>query len=269
MYIFRSVKKSIKKIKVKLKHHGALLFDHKPKVLVLVYHRVCPEVTFNPLSTIVLYEIFKKQIDAILEKYPIISLSDALKQCNLGKPRNQIQIVLTFDDGYVDNYEIVFPILKKKGISAVFFLTTDYVGKGCPLRDWKEVCGKNGVKYDPEKDRCIDWKEAKDMSDNGMEIGSHAVSHDSLTLLSSEEAGQEILKSKLAIEKNTGKPCTHFAFPFGSAKDYNDELIEKVRKTGFRSCLLNIHGYNRLNKDMFCFKRIIMDENTNLNYLLG
>lgn len=262
------LKKKYRSARRGILHYRNSLLDSSPKLLILLYHRVLPKVVFNPFNTIVSLDTFIRHIDFLSQRYSIISMKDAIEQSVSGDIKNKKQVVLTFDDGYVDNYKTVCPILRKKNIPAVFFLTTGYVGKGS-LRDWKEICDKNGLECDYETDRCINWEEARNMSDNGMEIGSHAVSHNSLTSLSLEEAGQEIVAGKQEIEKKTGKPCVHFAFPFGSAKDYNKNLIECVRKADFKSCLLNIHGYNNLNSGIFCFKRIIMDENINLRHLLG
>ena len=117
--------------------------------------------------------------------------------------------------------------------------------------------------------RCMDWQQVRDMSSHGMEIGAHSFSHPSLAAISMDEAMQEIKKSKLDIENNIGKDCSYFSFPFGSRKDYNQKLINYVKECGFQACLLNMHGYNHIKKAAFSLKRIILDEKTNLNHLLG
>jgi peptidoglycan/xylan/chitin deacetylase (PgdA/CDA1 family) len=79
---------------------------------------------------------FEKQLDALASSYSIISMAEALQ-----KIKNQSlfknHAVLTFDDGYCDSYEIIFPILKKKGIRALFSVVTNYIGIGRPLWDWE------------------------------------------------------------------------------------------------------------------------------------
>ena len=107
------------------------------------------------------------------------------------------------------------------------------------------------------------------MCQNGMEIGSHSLSHRSLARIPLEEAIKEITKSKQVIEGNTKKNCAHFAFPFGSEADYSEVLVGHVKRAGFETCLLNIHGYNHLREDTFCLRRIIMTESTDPAYLLG
>ena len=56
---------------------------------------------------------------------------------------------------------------------------------------------------------------------------------------------------------------------YGSKRDFNGSLIQEVKRGGYQTCLLNIHGYNHLKPDSFCFRRIIMDEYMPLDYLLG
>lgn len=313
-YIRRNIKKII--------HLKNLINDPLPKLLVLTYHRVSPEAESNLLNTIITLKTFIKQIDILSGKYPVVKLSEAINQCQSGQAWSKTQVVLTFDDGYRDNYEIVFPILKQKGLPATFFLVTDYIGRNKPLWDWEIVTMLNknidrieiegeiihkrkkesdlsfafrildkmrsaGFKErqkvmdflrehskienlpDFSRDSCMTWEQVKDMSDAGMEIGAHSISHRSLSRVPLEEALYEIKGSKKIIEKNTNKPCNHFAFPFGSQRDYNQTLIDHVRNAGFQTCLLNIHGYNHVKKDGFCFKRIIIEESTDLRYLLG
>jgi hypothetical protein len=131
----------------------------------------------------------------------------------------------------------------------------------------EEVNKKPSLSY--SDNRFMTWAEVREMTGNGMEIGSHSLTHSSLARLPFSEAAQEIKKSKEVIEENLKKPCEHFAFPFGGKNDFNQELINCVKEAGFRTCLSNLHGYNCLVKSSFCFKRIIMEETTNLAHLFG
>lgn len=299
------------------------LVDRQPKLLVLVYHRVLPYRAPNPLNTIVSRDTFTRQLEIIARRYPTISLGETVTQCRSGRAKAGVQVVLTFDDGYWDNYEVVLPILEAKGIPAAFFLATDYLEAGRPLWDWEVVMRlerhpdvtrlevgetvfqqhrgeprllfalrflealkasdpetlqrvletltrQNGAgAYNPTDDRCMTWDQVRTMSRRGMEMGAHARTHRSLSRLPLEEAVQEIRTSKEVIERWLGAPCRHFAFPFGSTRDYNQTLVRHVREAGFDSCLLNIHGYNHFSSTEGCFKRIVMTETTDVRFLLG
>lgn len=321
---YQSGRSAYKNSKLALIHGYNFLTDRSPKILILAYHRVVPAFMPEPLNNTVSLQTFEKQICALARRFPVISLSDAANQCISGSAKAAIQLVLTFDDGYCDNYKIAFPILKRNGFQATFFLITEYINSGGPLWDLEVInilksynsirsvkvdnriikqgiieprsifiyrvldemksidfSGRNdiiyslGVKsnnrheFDYAQDRCLTWEEARKMSDAGMEMGSHSLSHRSLTRIPLHEAIEEIKESKEIIEHNMGRACHHFSFPFGSKQDYNQSLINYVRELGYKTCLLNIHGYNRIKKDSFCFKRIIMEEMTNIKCLLG
>lgn len=312
-------------IKRRVTHCAHSLTDLMPKLLVLVYHRILPEVTFNPLNTVVSVRTFIRQLDTLACKYPMISLQDAMAQCRSGRETAGVQVVLTFDDGYWDSYEVAFPILQKKGLPAAFFVVTNYIDSDRPVWDWEIVMLLNAHReitdvevegialrqkrneprmtfagrvleriksadmettrkvveilkrqsrdypglHSLEDGACMRWEQVRTMCQNGMEIGSHSQSHRSLARIPLEEAIREITKSKQIIEDNTKGNCAHFAFPFGSKTDYSEVLVGYVKRAGFETCLLNIHGYNHLREDAFCFKRIIMTESTSLAYLLG
>lgn len=264
------------------------IFDKKAKIAVLVYHRVLPEVKFDPFGMVISLKTFARHMEYLAKRYPIISLEDAVRQCQSGRPERKDQIVLTFDDGFRDNYDIVFPILKRKGLPAAFFINTDYVntdtvpwyweisryGAGRAIFDRMKASDLTAINkelaYLKEKkglkeidngrdDICVTWAQAQTMAEGGMSIGSHAASHRSLTRIPFEEAVDDIKKSKAAIEKNINVSCDYFSFPFGGASDYNKPLIDYIKKAGYKACLLNIHGYNHLTGGMPVFNRIIMD----------
>ena len=121
----------------------------------------------------------------------------------------------------------------------------------------------------PRMDRCMTWEEVRSLAKAGMEISSHAMSHRSLSRLAPREASDEIRQSKARIEHELQQPCRHFAFPFGSPRDYNDRLVVMVREAGYATCSLNIHGYTSLEEGFFTLKRIIMRPSSNPATLLG
>ena len=115
----------------------------------------------------------------------------------------------------------------------------------------------------------MNWNEIRDMQYNGMDIGSHGCSHSSLGQIPFNDAINEIVLSKKIIEKEIGVPCFHFSFPYGANEDINYQLIKCVKKSGYKGCLLNIHGYNHIEQSTLAFKRVIVYEHTNLKYLLS
>ncbi len=303
-----------------ISHAKNTLADRSPKLVVMTYHRVLPAVGQNPLNTAVSERAFIRQVEGVARKAGIISLSDAAGQCMSGHIKRGLQAVISFDDGYSDNYSTAFPLLKRMGLPAIFSVSTAYISADGPLWDSEviariirgNICRINtggfliergraesarsfafrafdelkskdfavirkALEFLREKvpgpcaeeGRCMTWDQVKEISDAGMEIGSHAVTHRSLARIPFEEAASEVNASKAEIEKRTGRRCAHFAFPFGSARDYNAGLVECVRNAGYGTCLLNIHGYNRMSAGAFAFKRNIMEEDTDVRFILG
>ena len=124
-----------------LRHWKNAVGDPSAKLVILLYHRVLPDATCNPLDTIVSVETFTRQLEAVARRYPVVSLEDALTTRRVGQRPGRVRVALTFDDGYWDNYDIVCPILKRKGWTATFFLPTRYIGGRRPLWDWEVVRG--------------------------------------------------------------------------------------------------------------------------------
>lgn len=100
----------------------------RPILLVLNYHRIGNpgENEFDPALFSVSAEYFDAQVRLLREQYRIVSLAEALKGLATGFA--EPSILITFDDGYLDNYEVALPILKRHGVPATFFLPTAYVG---------------------------------------------------------------------------------------------------------------------------------------------
>lgn len=114
-----------------------------------------------------------------------------------------------FDDGFRDVLENAYPILKKENIPATLFLTTDYI-------DQKDAPGVY-----------LTWEEAKSMNDV-FEFGSHSVSHRKLNKISSEEAKEEMARSKAIIEEKLGIRVSAFSYPKGRSSRELENLAHEV-----------------------------------------
>lgn len=179
---------------------------------IITYHSVQPNGE-GPRSARVQPSDFEAQLTWLAEQgYEVISLSDLVDSLQEGRPLSPKQVSITFDDGYADQYEYAYPVLRRLKMPATIFLVTGKVG-----------CDKKFLTVD----------QIAEMQENGIEFGAHTVDHVSLSSLPLADARSQIERSKQQLEAITGVPAKHFCYPFGH---YNDSVERLVREAGFQSC---------------------------------
>lgn len=152
-------------------------------------------------------------------------------------------VLLTFDDGFANNHDVVLPILRKWGAPAVFFASTAHLNGGAWLPFVRSAAGT--VWSDPD---AVPETIARDLFD-GMSldqlkkcgdselvtIGAHGVSHPKLTDLGEAELAREIGGSRAALQEVIGTAIDLFAYPFG---DTDDRVARAVEAAGFRAAFV-------------------------------
>ncbi|MBP2628122.1 MAG: polysaccharide deacetylase [Firmicutes bacterium] len=140
-------------------------------------------------------------------------------------------ILITFDDGYIDNFENAYPILKQHGMIATFFIITDKL--------WI------GDRLNPER--------IVEMAQGGMSFGSHTVSHKRLGELATAEINDELAISKAVLESILGKTVNAISYPQGS---YNENVIATAQKLGYVTGFTVREGVCSNNSPDFELRRI-------------
>ncbi len=157
-------------------------------------------------------------------------------------------IDITFDDGYANNFENAFPLLKKYNMTATFFLATDFLDGKIK----SEALGGDNF-----KERPLTWDEVRTMNKEGMRFGSHSLSHSLLSNIQDEQLNDELKTSKSKIEKNLGQAITTFAYPYGNSKSFNGKVKKELENLGYERAYTNIMGSNPSNsKGQLELKRI-------------
>lgn len=176
---------------------------------VLNYHQVNDEdVNLLTVPT----ETFAQQMQYLADEgYVTISPDQLYEYITTGAPLPEKPILITFDDGYEDNFRNAYPILKEHGMQATIFLITDFVG---------------------QFDNYLNWSEIVEMSEYGIYFGSHTLDHEELIPpMPPEEIYRQLYNSKLVIEWRTLHWCEFVAFPCGS---FDDVTLEQATKAGFK-----------------------------------
>lgn len=154
-------------------------------------------------------------------------------------------IIITVDDGYRDNYELLLPLLQKYNFKAVVYAVT-----GETFNRWDVEVVDNPEKSVP----LMSAVQLKALSDSGLvEVGGHTVSHPHLNTLSPTKQTEEIQVNKKALESLLGKPLTSFAYPYGSLDNHSKEIVEKL---GYRFAVATNSGPLTTNKELFQIRRI-------------
>lgn len=215
-----------------------------PKILVLMYHKVNSDPASGGLGLRVTGENFEQQMEQ-LKKLGYQSINpDELLDYLEGKGEMWPKaVLLTFDDGYLDNYTVARPILLKQDFRATFFLVSGRIGT---INTWDTARG--GV-----INQLMTQKNIETMLEEGFWVGSHTTTHSKLSNVPISQAREEILGSKAALEKLFNIKIKYFCYPYGS---YNRQVVNLVRESGYRAGLTTAQGQVALGDNVFTLKRI-------------
>jgi peptidoglycan/xylan/chitin deacetylase (PgdA/CDA1 family) len=206
-------------------------------VPVLMYHHVGePDQTADAIrrDLSVSPEDFEAQLRYLIEHgFAPITLERLVMHLQLGQPLPPKPVVLTFDDGFKDQYTNAYPLLKKYGFVATFFIITRFA--------------------DEERPEYMSWSEIELLHADGMEIGSHSYTHPSLIGKSFDYVVWQVLGSKQAIEARTKEPVRFFSYPSGQ---YDQLTMDVLRSAGYWGAVTVEPGSMQTAERPFEFKRI-------------
>lgn len=211
---------------------AAAAFFYEPSgIPVLNYHQI-NDRDKNALT--VTSSQFAAQMDYLKAAgYHTITATELADALERGAPLPPKPVLLTFDDGYLDNYTVAYPILKERGMKAAIFLITDYVGR---------------------YPNYLTWEQAREMQKNGIEFGSHTLNHVDLTqCASAAEVRRQLVNSKSALEWRLERPIEFLAYPCGQR---NEMIIAQLKDTGYRAAFTVELGFDFLGDNPYELHRI-------------
>ncbi|MCC9077529.1 polysaccharide deacetylase family protein [Litorilinea aerophila] len=207
------------------------------RVPILMYHYISvppPGADIYRQDLSVKPEDFAAHLDAIQEAgYTTISLYDLIAHLTQGAPLPEKPVILTFDDGYRDNYENAFPRLRERGMIATFFVVTDFI--------------------DEQRPEYLTWDMAREMYAAGMSIESHGRNHISLKGKDDDYLVWQALGSLETIEYELGVRPRFVSYPAG---DYDQRTIDIFRSANYWAGLTTIQGATHRSDNLFELRRV-------------
>jgi peptidoglycan/xylan/chitin deacetylase (PgdA/CDA1 family) len=183
-------------------------------VPVLVYHSVARHhagQTGEQRELDVDTSSFRQQMDYLEEhQHPVVPFDQLIDQLQGKIALPAGAVVITFDDGWLDQYEFAFPILQQHHFTATFFIYTNAIGNGQAFMTWDEL---------------------RQLQQAGMTIGAHSRTHPKLTA-PNVSLNDEIAGSRADIQRNLGVSPDLFAYPYGL---WDRRVVAAVQAAGFRA----------------------------------
>lgn len=198
---------------------------HGPLVRVVAFHDVDDAVWFEHI------------IQSLKHDFTIIT-PEAFETSSVSK--EQISIVISFDDGYASWVETCLPILERYGIKALFFINSGLLDVGANEYAAQKYVSQN-LRLSPK--RTLTWEGAKVLHYAGHTIGGHTVHHTSLRGAGEEVIRAEVQEERQHIEQRLGIIPKHFAYPFGAARDYSEETEKLIHEFGYEYVYIAEPGF--------------------------
>lgn len=188
--------------------------------------------------------VFNSQMRYLWEKgWKSLALEDFVDMRRHGNLIPSKTFVLTFDDGYKNNLDIAFPILKQYDFTATVFVVTDHIG------------GENNWINDPTIPRLpmLSWQDIRSLKDGGFDIQPHGRTHTPLDSIPADQVKAEVEGSRRRVQQETGCPANLFCYPHGK---FNDMVISVLKTSAYKGAVTTVLGHHLSVDDYFKMKRI-------------
>jgi peptidoglycan/xylan/chitin deacetylase (PgdA/CDA1 family) len=179
-------------------------------------------------------DLFAQHLDRLIEEgYTTIRLDDLLLHLTEGAPLPAKPVILTFDDGYRDNYTNAFPLLKERGMTATFFIVTDLIDADLP--DY------------------LSWDMVREMHAGGMSIQSHGRNHASLKGRDDDYLIWQALGSLETIEYELGVRPRFISYPAGQ---YDENTIRIFQSAHYWAGVTTVQGATHNSEELLQLRRV-------------
>ncbi len=207
------------------------------RVPILMYHYLSeppPNADIYRRDLSVSPALFAAHLDRInAERYTVISLYALIAHLTEGTPLPPKPVVLTFDDGYRDNYENAFPLLRTYGVTATFFIVMEFINR--------------------ERPEYLTWEMVKEMAAGGMSIEAHGVDHTTLRGRSAVDLEFQALRSYETLQNALGVRAHLISYPAG---EFDEQTIAIFQKAGYWAGFTTVQGATHRSDDLFRLPRV-------------
>ncbi|GAA0122375.1 polysaccharide deacetylase family protein [uncultured Clostridium sp.] len=220
------------------KFEGLSLKDNSVGVPILYYHSIQKngenELMMNP-------ELFRSQMQWLKDNnYTSLTLEELYNYIKFNTPVPEKSVVITLDDGYVDNYTNAMPIINEFDFDATIFMVSDFINNPNFLTE----------------------NQLKELEKNKITIESHTVNHLNLANISREKQKEELEESKKHLGSLLNKSVDYIAYPYGS---YTDDTKDIAVETGYKMGFSTNSGWASGNSDLFSIPRVYMSDFYDMN----
>lgn len=246
------------------------------RVIVFNYHRIRPDTpgfrtdfddgVYGPTAS-----EFERQVAWLKHNTLVLSEGELIALAQSQQSLPAMASAITFDDGYRDNYDLAYPILKRLGAPAIFFIPTNrrlgwwdiiaYLVKKTSrvtiqsvpreqaiphlLRRMKlephektanllsELADECGIALPTGTTELMTWDQIREVSRNGIAIGSHTHSHRVLATIAPKEQREEMQQSKAILERELGMPVRSISYPVGNYQHFTPESQRLAAECGY------------------------------------
>ncbi|MER9367434.1 glycosyltransferase [Mesorhizobium sp. M0518] len=217
--------------------------ERRPRIPVLMYHSVAEEGPAALARFRLTPAAFASQMAWLRANGFHATTSEQLERSIANRqPFAGRPVLITFDDGFQNFADQAWPTLRANDLTAEVFLVTDLVGESA---QWD---AENGPPT-----QLMDAGTVRRLAAEGAFFGSHLATHRAIDGLSSSDLAAELLRSRMFIERWTGRPTSAFAAPFSVT---DRRLGRLAKESGYRIGFGSRHGPADLNCDPIDLPRI-------------
>lgn len=162
---------------------------------------------------------FERLLDHIEAQADLVDVAEAMRLIDCGDQHPRPKVAFTFDDAFIDWSTHIGPALRRRGVSAAFFLSPGLIS--LPFDEFNERLATTGASPITEDGVCS-------LVADGHHVGAHTINHVSLAdpLTPIEALRTEIVECRTQIERITGVDCPWFAWTYGGYRDISSTALE-------------------------------------------